>query len=279
MNNAIDQFQAAIAGTGLTPPDTIRADGALHRFSSNGKRADDSGWYVLHAGDVPAGAFGCWRSGMSETWRADIGRELTDEERREYRNRQNAMKQARQKELHERQAKAQKRASEIWNESTCTLSHPYLSRKNVGAFGLRLRGDLLVVPMRDEWRHLTSLQFIKDNGTKRFLSGGRVVGCYHLIGEPAGMLCVVEGYATGATIHQLTKQAVAVAFNADNLLSVAEALRRRYRTERILIFADNDHKTEGNPGVTKAREAAAAVGGMVAIPECGEGTDFNDMAK
>jgi putative DNA primase/helicase len=42
--------------------------------------------------------------------------------------------------------------------------------------------------------------------------------------------------------------------------------------------------TEGNPGVTKATEAARAVGGLVAIPDFGsdrlEGvTDFNDMAE
>ena len=54
--DAIDAFRDAIAGAGLTPPDQIIADGTLRRFSSNGKRGDDSGWYVAHMDGIPAGA-------------------------------------------------------------------------------------------------------------------------------------------------------------------------------------------------------------------------------
>ena len=39
-------FQSAIAAAGLTPPDTIIADGKIHRFTTNGKRGDDAGRYV-----------------------------------------------------------------------------------------------------------------------------------------------------------------------------------------------------------------------------------------
>lgn len=58
---AVDQFRDAMAGAGLPVPDTIHDDGKLHRFSSNGQRGDDSGWYVLHSDGVPAGVFGDWR--------------------------------------------------------------------------------------------------------------------------------------------------------------------------------------------------------------------------
>src|SRR3984893_10863324 len=74
MHEAIEQFRAAIHKAGLNPPKVIEPDGKLHRFASNGKRSDDAGWYVLHADGIPAGAFGDWRGGLSETWRADIGR-------------------------------------------------------------------------------------------------------------------------------------------------------------------------------------------------------------
>jgi putative DNA primase/helicase len=48
---------------------------------------------------------------------------------------------------------------------------------------------------------LHSLQFIEGNGEKRFLTGGRVSGCYFAIGNPneGKALCIAEGYATGAT--------------------------------------------------------------------------------
>lgn len=74
------QFRAAIAAVGLTPPSMVEADGKLHRFASNGKQGDDAGWYVLHGDGIPAGSFGDWRTGVSQTWQANLGRPLTPAE-------------------------------------------------------------------------------------------------------------------------------------------------------------------------------------------------------
>ncbi|MBH9659522.1 hypothetical protein JAO05_31125, partial [Burkholderia pseudomallei] len=57
----------------------------------------------------------------------------------------------------------------------------------------------------------------------------------------------------------------------------------QYPDARIVVCADDDHTTKGNPGVTKARAAAEAVAGIVAVPDFGPnrpaaGTDFNDLA-
>jgi len=49
----------------------------------------------------------------------------------------------------------------------------------------------------------------------------------------------------------------------DNLKAVAEALRAKYPDIEIIISADDDYVTEGNPGITKATEAARAVNGEV----------------
>ena len=80
MLNSTQQFSDAIKSAGLIPPDAIEADGAIHRFASNGKRGDDAGWYQLHSDGIPAGSFGCWRDGLTQTWRADVGRTLTPAE-------------------------------------------------------------------------------------------------------------------------------------------------------------------------------------------------------
>ena len=80
MTSALQQFRDAIKCAGIQPPDVIEDDGELHRFPGNGKRDDDSGWYKFHSDGIPAGAFGDWRAGLSETWRADIGRSLTPAE-------------------------------------------------------------------------------------------------------------------------------------------------------------------------------------------------------
>ncbi len=96
-------------------------------------------------------------------------------------------------------------------------------------------------------------------------------------------MCIAEGFATGATIHQATGYPVAIAFNAGNLESVAKSLRQKLPDLPMIIGADDDTTIEGNPGITKANLAAHATSAKVAVPAFGkqrpEGvTDFNDMA-
>jgi len=163
-------------------------------------------------------------------------------------------------------------------------SSPYLARKGIKANGARLHKGMLVIPVRSG-RKLHSLQFIAEDGSKRFLSGGRITGDYFSIGsiQGADALCIAEGFATGATIHQATGYPVAVAFNAGNLEPVAKAMRQKLPGIPIIICADDDAETEGNPGISKANHAALAIGAKVAVPnfgdQCPDGvTDFNDMA-
>ena len=115
------------------------------------------------------------------------------------------------------------------------------------------------------------------------LPGGRVKGCYHAIAKPHGALVVAAGYATAASVHEATGHAVAVAFNTANLLPVCRALREKYPRLALLLAADDDHRTEGNPGLSAATEAALAVGARVVRPQFPadrppKATDFNDLA-
>jgi putative DNA primase/helicase len=70
--------------------------------------------------------------------------------------------------------------------------------------------------------------------------------------------------------------------NSGNLLEVAKALRAHWPQREILIAADNDQFTEGNPGQTKAVAAAKAIAARLAMPRFKEltsqPTDFNDLA-
>ncbi|MGK2872968.1 MAG: DUF3631 domain-containing protein [Alphaproteobacteria bacterium] len=284
MNDAIAQFSAAVLRAGLTPPAKIEADGALHRFPTNGKHGDDSGWYILHTDGISAGSFGCWRAGVSHTWRADIGRELTPAESQAHRKRMDAIRVEREADKAKRHADAEIRAVGIWERAQqASPDHPYAVRKGVSIDGLREHEGQLAVPMRDADGGLSSLQFIAPDGGKRFLPGGRVKGCFHLIGKPDATLCVCEGYATAASIHAATGQAVAVAFNAGNLEPVAMALRLKYPETKIIVCGDAD---KSGVGQAKAQEAAAAVGGSAVLPAFtpdelaadSPPTDFNDMA-
>jgi putative DNA primase/helicase len=46
---------------------------------------------------------------------------------------------------------------------------------------------------------------------------------------------------------------------------------------RFTICADNDHRTDGNPGIKHATAAAIAIHARLAIPYGMDGTDFNDL--
>ncbi len=269
MSDAISQFCEAIERAGLPVPKRVQPDGALHRFSTNGKASGRDGWYILHADGLPAGQFGCWRSGISEKWRADIGRKMTDSEKRHHRRLIDTMRRQRGEEKAQRQAEAAIRAAEIWSKAQSVTEHPYLSAKGVDVHGLRCVANDLIIPMYDSQGQLRSLQSISCSGSKRFLFGGQVLGCYYLIGTIDDILCVCEGFATGASVHEVTGYAVVVAFNAGNLKPVAEAMRAQYATLDIVILADNDVRPDGaaNTGIVKATKAAAAVGAKLAVPE------------
>lgn len=283
--NAINQFITAIASAGMTPPAAIHDDGKLHRFSPTGKRGDDAGWYVLHLDGVPAGSFGDWRSGESQNWCAKSNYDLSDAERQALRERVKVAQRLRDAETARRQTEAAAIALALWEAAAPAVAHPYLTAKGVKPYAIRADSHQLFVPMRDSGGKLHSLQAISPDGTKRFMPGGKVKGCYHAIGRPTTKLAICEGYATGATIHEDTGHAVAVAFNAGNLLPVAKALRAKYPRITLVVCADDDWATEGNPGLTAATEAARAVGGLMAVPRFGglpradKDTDFNDLHR
>lgn len=260
---------AAMTAAGLAPHRAVElVDGELVRYRVEGdKPGSANGWAVLHAGTAPAGAFGSWRTGATHTWRGEVP---AGETARERAARERALLEARrlrQEEQQRVQAAARGRALKLWQRARpATDAHPYLQRKGVHAYGVRALRDSLVIPARDVAGLLHSLQFISPDGSKRFLTGGRLGGCYYPIGRPDGLLLLAEGYATAATLHQATGAAVACAFNAGNLLPVALAMRRKFPAMQVVICADNDTGTPGNPGLTKAMEAARAIGAAVAVP-------------
>ena len=283
MSDPIEHFRLAIAAAGLIAPELIDADGAIHRFSTNGKQGDDSGWYSLHMDGIPAGSFGCWRQGMQSTWCAKSDHTMTDAEREAHRQRMKADKAQRDADMQASQQQASQSAAALLSQAEAASAHPYLTRKGVKPQGVKVFGDKLLIPLRDTAGQLHSLQTIAPDGDKRFHPGGRIKGCYYSIGKPAGVLVVCEGFATGASIYEATGHAVAVAFNAGNLEAVTLALHKKYPALVIVVAADDDWRTEGNPGLSYAKAAALAVGGVSVTPQFPadrppKASDFNDLA-
>lgn len=264
-------IQDAMASAGLQPhkPLELIADGRILRFRLAGdKSGSRNGWAVLHDGPSPFGAFGSWKTGETHTWREATSKPLTAVDLADIQRRTRAMKQAHALEREAVQAEARDKAQRLWGRAKpATNAHPYLERKRVNAYGLRALRDMLLVPARDLEGTLHTLQFISADGTKRFLTGGRIAGCYYAIGRPGDSLLIAEGVATAATLYQATGQAVAACFSCGNMEAVARALRHKFPALRLVLCADHDANTFGNPGLTKAHAAAKAVGGYLAVPK------------
>ncbi len=145
----------------------------------------------------------------------------------------------------------------------------------------------LVVPLCDSDGGLHSLEFIwGSEKKKRFLPSGQTGGHFLVLGNPDASkeICIAEGYATSATIYEVTVFATFVAFDCGNLESVARSTRKKFPEAKIILCADDDHLTKSNPGVSHATAAAKPIGARVALPDFGEGrlnvtTDHNDLAR
>ncbi|WP_218510849.1 toprim domain-containing protein [Variovorax sp. dw_308] len=248
-----------------------------------GRKPNDKTMGVTIAAD-DHGVAHCFRCGYVETRHHQ--RELTPAERKAFARRMDALRRQHDAEQLQRHVDAAAAAAIRWAAAEPAAEHPYLTAKSVRAHGIRIEaGHTLLIPLRDAVGHLHGLQSIAPDGSKRFMPGARVKGCYHAIGRPSGRLVICEGYATGATIHEDSGDAVAIAFNAGNLQPVAKALRTKFPCITLVVAADDDWKTDGNPGMTAATEAARAVGGLLAVPDFtdlprgDDDTDFNDLHR
>lgn len=282
---AVEEFQRLMEAHGLGCPDPIIGDGNIHHYHVDGDtQGSKNAWYIFHDDQCPAGIFASWKTGEKITWSAKAEKTLSLEEREKFQARIQAAKAEAERERQRLANEAATRALDKWEKAQPATDHPYLQKKGIQPHGLRIYEDCLVVPAYGPGGEIMTLQFIGADGQKRFLRDGAKKGNCFTIGKPGGTAFLCEGFATGATIHEAMGDFVVVAFDAGNLKPVAERIRREYPGIKIIIAADNDVGTEGNPGLTKGREAAAAVNGSVVYPTfedvSGNGkpySDFNDL--
>jgi len=258
--------------------------GRLRRCKVEGDR-ERRGWYALHelrldSGECAiVGSFGIWQGSENNAQKIKLNKTaLSDEQKKalkariaEDRKRADARRSAEAK-------KAAAAATRAWARFAPDGDCDYLAKKGIGAHGVRFtpRGNL-VIPMLDPAGQIHGLQVIYGNAEdkkrkdrdKDFWPAGLIkTGHYFALGGiiDGGVVLLAEGYATAATLHETTGLPVVVAFDAGNLRPVAEVIHKRYRTARILVCADDDFATRGNPGRSAAEAAALAVGGHWITP-------------
>ena len=294
----------------LRPDGPVEMDGQMHRVPVEGDKGKErSGAYVGHLDGKPAGFIQNFKTGVKTTWKASgqvaaLGAEDRARMAAETAQRRHGRALERER-MYERTAQ---QVDAIWTAATSIDAHPYLAEKGVPSHGLRqgVDGQTITVKDREGIEHeisiagrllvpvagadgkMMSLQFIDPAGAKMFMPNGRVEGGHFVIGDlgKPGPLLIAEGYATAATLHELTEMPAVVAFNAGNLAPVAETLRQLHPDRPIYIAGDNDHRreAEGKPNVgrEKAEEAATVIGGFALLPAFAEqdaGSDWNDLAR
>lgn len=265
---------AAMRDAGMEPVDAadVRADGVLCRFDCVGdKRGKRNAWAVVFPdGKRPVAVFGHWARDIRQSVTLGDPAPMTALEREQAEMAIHAAQRQRDRELKERRDRAQRTAEKIWtNAPDATEAHPYLQRKRIRPHGMRLHELDVVVPIHAPDGSLVSLQFIRADGRKKFLPGGRVSGCYAFIGKGTEHILVCEGFATGASLQEATGLPVACALSASNMKKVAGVMLGKYPGAKLTVCGDND-----DAGITAANDAAAFVRGSLAIPP--EPGDWND---
>lgn len=243
-----------------------------------------SGFYFIHTDGNPAGFMQNNRTGEELRWCCK-GYVQSDEERAVLRARaaeQRLQREAEQAKAHESTAqRVDRQAKSMVIPQTPTA---YLEKK-----GLQVHNGILTdkegvktcIPAYDIDGKQWTMQYINEDGTKRFAKNGKKEGCFHVVGGldalgEAPVLIISEGYATAGSITEATNVPTVAAFDNGNLLTVAEALHKRFPDKPVIIAGDDDlaHACKMKPksgdsinvGREKAQAAAEAVGGVAIFP-------------
>jgi putative DNA primase/helicase len=264
--------------------------------AENDKRGEQTIFYIGYLDGVPNGYAENNRTKEVRRWKAQ-GQHLSEEQRSELlAEAEKKRGQRRQQERERFETTAERLSAELRTLSSGVEKTGYHEAKGIEPLaGSPVRNGDLLVPGYDVDGKLWTVQYIKEDGTKRFAKDSRKHGCFHVVDAAnaaeglqklanSPVIALAEGYATAATVAKYGNVPAVAAFDSGNLLAVATALYERWPDKRIVIAGDDDHKLENNPGRLKALEAAQVVHGMVVFPnstaeqrEKGM-TDFNDLA-
>lgn len=206
----------------------LSGSGLWRRFRPDGKQSPDG--YAREISE-DRGVVGRWDA--DERYLVILTDDHLDDKERMKRRRgiQKAAARQRNEEHKLRESKhdrAAEKARALWSAAAPVMHcHGYIRAKKVSADGVRQLNKSVLVPIFNG-EELVNIQFIDEQGGKRFLGGARKKGCYHPVGDfySSNEVLVCEGWATGRSLHDMTGLPVACAMDAGNLAPVAQRLRQ-----------------------------------------------------
>lgn len=276
--------------------DSLDVFGTLNRCPLIDKSTGKDGAYLVHMDDPVSIWWENHVTGDTGTWSAENTGTMTTADREAMKTRlqtNRAERDAARARQHEERALV---ARDIYAQASLKNvdKHPYAARKRLDSGLLVRRGvfadnDCLIVPLYGQDGHIWSIQAIAAEKVfdasrdKTLLAGARKAGCFCPVGPTfrnAPKVCIAEGLATAAAIHDATGLPVVMAVDAGNMLAVGRVVRELAASGAEIIFCADDDMSgdaKANTGIEAATKAALAIGGRVATPDMGKKADFWDL--
>ena len=271
-------FEELLIQSGYPSIQPVRDD-KIHRFGK-----DDKLWYSYHE---THGFAGDWSGELPKVYWNDKQKwnALSKVEQEQKRAEIKKLQEQNEQQRIELQNQAKNHAQEVIAKASKSGDSAYLKKKNLIQDGGVFfgSGGELIIPIYDIEGEFVSTQTIFQDGRKQFLKHGKTKGCFYEIGkiQNAKEVYICEGYATGLTVHNITKKPVIVCFYAGNISPVLENLTKKYSQINFIIAGDNDTHKEQNTGKMKSEEASKKFGCKVILPKFKDTstnpTDWNDL--
>jgi putative DNA primase/helicase len=234
--------------------------------------------------------YGDWKMGTKQTWKNFDPRQQSKQFLKKNKDNIQALQAIQKLEAEKKNEECRVKWKPKFDEASKGDLHPYLESKKLNEnYTARVdHNGTLLIPAYDSNRFVGVQMIFESEGKfeKRFSTGIKLHGSFSYIGNirNSDVVYVAEGFATGATIHQLTGHPVLIAFNCHNIYPAVKTLRTINQYCKLIICADNDDERinpqtgkKENIGIIKAKFTAHRISNcIVKIPKPDHGTDFND---
>lgn len=294
------KFMDFLNANNLSPAGSFRLmiDGTIQRYRlPDDKRGQKSGAYCVYTDKWPIGWAMDWHTRDKIEWYYPT-EGLNDEQRKyfnspEFKAECEAAKKQREEAIRQKQVNAAEQARiRIDTCPEAPENHPYLQKKHIYPYGVKLDGESLAVPLKDINGLVHSLQWIERDGKKKNYPDAPLEGLFWSVGldllksHPSWPILLGEGFATMAKVYELTGYPSVAGISCYYLKKVAQALKEKYPQSKVIVMADNDKATElkrdFNPGIEHAKELVKTKLAVdVVYPEFEkpeDGTDWDDYA-
>lgn len=276
---------------GLDPGEII-ADGKIHRFNIDNDDHKKSGWYVgfsnysRKSGELYYVCVGGnYRSGDTFTINSGTAK-LSTEDRKAIKEQIETAKKQQEKAREKMHEETAQEVIKKWEGLSQGGTNEYLRKKQIDKvenLGIKFDSEgNFYVPIIDIDGRMYSWEQFSHNGNKRFHTGGRIQGCFHVVGRLSEkVIYFAEGFSTSASVSAGTGAGVVCCLSASNMPHVVSAFRKRYPQGEFIICGDDDKWKDENTGRKIANEVASKSLASVVFPIFKDAKDklkdFNDL--